>query len=251
MSSERPGVTGFSNARVGTGYALGAQRRRWGAPIVGLVTLLAIELGCGGPDGGSQPRPDPGAAVVSIRAVGCRPFASLGTGTVVGDDLVLTAAHPVAGETTITVTTSDGRTLGAEIAAIDTVNDGAVLRVADLAGLAIEPLDLTIESEPGAATVLIVEGERPVELVRRVDIATSDIYLEGEHHRQGLELRGLIEPGDSGAAVLDSDGRIVGVAFASSRQTADRGWAVRSEEFLPLIESARLGRPVAGAECSR
>ena len=153
-------------------------------------------LGCDGPGGESAASTgrDSADAVVTIRATGCRSFVSVGTGTIVDRDLVLTAAHPVAGETTITVTTSDGRTLDAAIAAIDTVNDVAVLRVhgatppGPSGTEATDHLELTIESEPGAATVLLVEGPRPIEIVRRVDIVTSDIYLDGEHTRRGLEL---------------------------------------------------------------
>jgi hypothetical protein len=53
-----------------------------------------------------------------------------------------------------------------------------------------------------------------------------------------LELRGDVEPGDSGAPVLTSSGEVVGVVFAESRSRPGRAWAVdasdpRALRFFP------------------
>jgi S1-C subfamily serine protease len=58
-------------------------------------------------------------------------------GTVVADGLVLTVAHAVAGEDEIVVSTGDGRDLAADVVAIDTERDAAILRVEHLA---LDPL---------------------------------------------------------------------------------------------------------------
>ena len=51
---------------------------------------------------------------------------------VVGDGLVATVAHAVAGQTTIAVVTPDGRRLSGEVAAIDTDLDAAIVHIGEL-----------------------------------------------------------------------------------------------------------------------
>ncbi len=62
-----------------------------------------------------------------ITATGCRPTSNIAHGVVVGDDLVATVAHAVAGEDEIDVSGRSG-----VVVAIDTVLDAAVLRVEGL-----------------------------------------------------------------------------------------------------------------------
>ena len=72
------------------------------------------------------------AAVVTIAATGCRPTPTSAMGVVVGDELVATVAHAVAGEDEIVVRDHAGGARRGTVVAIDTVLDAAVLRVAGL-----------------------------------------------------------------------------------------------------------------------
>jgi S1-C subfamily serine protease len=57
--------------------------------------------------------------------------------------------------------------------------------------------------------------------VRRLIVA----HIGGQT-RPALELSAAIEPGDSGAPVLDGDGRVLGVVFAESSDREDLAYAV-------------------------
>ncbi|HNJ97560.1 MAG TPA: trypsin-like peptidase domain-containing protein, partial [Ilumatobacteraceae bacterium] len=72
---------------------------------------------------------DPLAAAVRIEAFGCHTTATVGGGSFVGPERVLTVAHVVAGAEHIEVELADGRMAEAQVVAIDRDLDLAVLHV--------------------------------------------------------------------------------------------------------------------------
>lgn len=192
-----------------------------------IVVVLAVAAGLAGCAA------DPPSALVGLQVIGCSPHPEVGSGMFVHVDgrdepLVLTAAHVVKGARVITV--HRGASSGtATVVAFDPEMD--------LAYLAVDGLDTavpwTVDSEAieggerGAAYV--VRGGEPtslaVTLVRRVQIRTEDIYIEGETMRPGYEIAVDIDAGDSGGAVV-VDGKVVGVVWARSRRDTDRAYAI-------------------------
>ncbi len=203
---------------------------------------------CGGGDG---TRGDPAESIVAIGATGCRPTPTRAVGVVVADGLVATVAHAVAGESAITVFAPDGTEAEGAVAAIDTDLDAALVRVDDLdlpslRRTAYDEGDVSLwTSDHGA-----VRSE-PAEILRRVDVRTTDIYREGEHVRPGFELRADVEAGDSGGGLVDGDGKLVGLVWATSRERPERAWAIPSEALDPLLDAAHAGETPPTARCSR
>jgi S1-C subfamily serine protease len=215
------------------------------AAVVGV--LLAV--GCSG-DGGD--RVDPADAVVDIRATGCRRTSTRAVGMVIADDLLATVAHAVAGESEITVSTPDGRQLPGQVAAIDTALDAALIRVdgLDLAPLPRERFDGNEDVSLWTADDGVVHSA-PVEIRRRATVRTTDIYREGEHLRPGLELRADVEAGDSGGGLVDSDGELLGLVWATSRRTDDRAWALPIEALDPMVAAALDDERPPTVQCAR
>jgi S1-C subfamily serine protease len=215
----------------------------WRATGVGVVVALVGLSGC------ANARRDPTSSAVTIQAIGCRSFANRASGMVVGTGLVATVAHAVAGESDISVSTRDGRTHRAAIAAIDTDLDAAVLRVDDLDAPA-----LALGSYVDGEAVILVRPAvvpTPIAIRRRVTVRTTDIYREGDHLRPGFELGAAVHAGDSGGGVVGSDGRLLAVVWATSRELDDQAWALSVDAIGPMIAAARAGRPAADAACSR
>lgn len=201
-------------------------RRRSGAWAAGGATLLALAA-CA---------PDPPPAVVAVRAEGCPPLASEGVGTIVAAGEVLTAAHTVAGAERVTVAGEP-----AEVVALDAANDLALLRIADVRTAPLPRTDVT----PGRGTradayVRRDGGIRRIDviIVRPVVIATTDIHHETDVERQGFELAGPIEPGDSGAPLVVG-GRMVAVVWARSTASPGRAYAVAAGTFSPAAGGDR------------
>ena len=145
---------------------------------------------------------------------------------------ILTNAHVVAGTDELHVIDRNGDQYLAKIVAFDPQTDLALLHVDGLYAPAL-PIALP---EKGAYGVALVGGDGQVKAIpanidRVVDINIADIYGEGEYRRKGMQLEADISPGDSGGAIIDSSGSVVGLVFSRSNNTDGVSYAVSSEEF--------------------
>lgn len=181
-------------------------------------------------------------AAVSVHAEGCSIVPSRGAGLVVDRGRILTAAHVVAGATSIEVLRG-GDTYTATVVAFDPVADVAVLSAPVVAGAF--PVGSTASGATGTAVVRR-DGEvveLPVRVIRPVTIRTADVFESGEVERPGFEIEADIEPGDSGAVVV-VDGTAVAVIWARSRLTGGRAWAIDAAATWPglLEQTEQVGR---------
>jgi S1-C subfamily serine protease len=202
------------------------------APIV-LVGLFGALLGCT-----TTETPNAIASGVGIVADGCAGLSTeIGSGmTIERDGLVVTAAHTVAGATSIIVVDSEGNRHPASVAAFDKDADLALLEVPDLD---TPPLSVGEAVLDDAIAVVWSRDDGvhaiPVRVTKRLNITIEDIYVEDEVRRSGLELSGDISFGDSGGAIVDTDGDIVGIVYAQSRQRPHTAFAIDHTELEGLL----------------
>jgi S1-C subfamily serine protease len=71
----------------------------------------------------------------------------------------------------------------------------------------------------------------PFEVSQQITARGSDIYDRSATERQVLVLAADLEPGDSGSAVVDPQGRVVGVAFAVAPDRAGVAYALAVSEL--------------------
>ena len=174
-----------------------------------------------------------------------------GSGFSPAPDTIVTNAHVVAGTTRTEVLRPDGRTLPATVTTFDPVRDLAVLTVPGLGqpslGLGsavVGETDAVFGHPHGRAPVEV----SPARVLRRVTADVGDIYDRPSTPRQILVLNSDLDPGDSGAALVNSAGQVVGVAFAVSNLRRSTAFAVASEELPPVLAQARNG-PVSTGPC--
>ena len=175
-----------------------------------LPAAVAVLLaGCGGGGGGP--------AVLDVRVPGGE-----ATAFGIGGGRVVTVAHVLRGRR-VTVA---GRT--ARVLRVDRRLDVAVLRAAGGSG-----------ARTGAAragervTVRVLRQGEPRSLpatVRRVISARV-----GGRVRPALELAAAVMPGDSGAPVLDEDGRVLGVVFAQASGDEALAYALDARALSALV----------------
>jgi S1-C subfamily serine protease len=151
-----------------------------------------------------------------------------GTGIVLSaDGLVLTNHHVVAGATAIRVTAvGNGKTYDATVLGYDSTHDVAVLRLKDASGLTVAPLGSSSTVKVGDAIVAVGNaggvGGTPTPAAGTVRALDQQITVRDERDGSPHRLTGLIQvdaaiaPGDSGGAVVDADGKVVGVVTAGS-----------------------------------
>lgn len=188
------------------------------------------------------------ASTVKVSSVACG-YRVEGSGFSPAPDTVVTNAHVVAGATSTQVLRPDGRRLAAQVQVFDPDRDLAVLSVP---GLGEQPLPLT-SSVVGQSGAVFghPQGQVPIEVspasvVRKVTVTTTDIYGENLLRRQILVLAASLEPGDSGAPLVNQSGEVTGVAFAVSRLRATTAFAIPSETLAPLLAQPRTGAVSTG-----
>jgi len=207
--------------------------------------------------GPRAPSLPPGKGVLrdpSIRAATTRIVKVLGTacgvgiegsGWVAGRNLIVTAAHVVAGEQDTSVRIP-GRLLPPEanVVVLDIHNDVAVLRVS---GIDLKPLRLA-EPREGASVAILgypLDGgltARPGRIGRTATVLTQDALERGPVTRSITAVAGRIEHGDSGGPAVDAAGRVESMIFAAHRRSAS-GYGVPPS--IIRSDLARAGtRPV-------
>lgn len=207
---------------------------------------LLLLVACGPP----SPQELAGS-VVRIEASPCGK-ASAGTGSVLGDELVLTNAHIVAGSgDDVRVRTADGRVMSAVVVGFDRARDLALLRVADLG---LEPVELGEAEDDSRALILARPAPVDVEVldvtvVRSFTATGDDIYGEDNVSRKALELAVDVVPGVSGAGVYDPSGKLVGVVFAESRQRDNVAYAVAGGEIRAFLDQTDASAPTDTLRC--
>ena len=176
-----------------------------------------------------------------------------GSGFAATPTLVVTNAHVVAGERSTSVYSEDGRRRDATVVAFDPQRDLALLRVAGgLTPLALGDIGLdgtgAVVGHPGGGPLRAA----PARVDRIVDARGTDIYRTSPTSREVLVLATRLQPGDSGAPLVDAAGRVVGVAFAIDPGDSSAGYALSRRE-LDAVLGPGLGatQPVATGPCLR
>ena len=147
-----------------------------------------------------------GSAVVRV-AGGWRPA----SGVVVADGVVVTNAHNVRADAAL-ITFPDGRTAEGAVAGVDVDGDLAVIHV-DTAG--ITPLSFAPAESAAVGDVVIavaagLDGGR-VTLGFVSGVARAFRGPRGRRISGSIEHTAPMAPGSSGSAVLDSEGRLLGI----------------------------------------
>jgi S1-C subfamily serine protease len=213
-----------------------------------------------------QPSPDVGAppaasglsaavsqtvarSVVKVEGVACSKVQD-GTGWVVGDGLVVTNAHVVAGERTTDVERDDGRRLDASVVVFDPARDLALLQVRKLDRPALPVAEARrdetggVFGHPGGEALRIA----PFQVARELEAVGRDIYDQAPTRREVLELAASLRPGDSGSALVDPAGEVVGVAFAIATERSDVAYALATSELESVLQAPR-GDAVSTGPC--
>lgn len=181
---------------------------------------------------------------------------SEGSGFVYAPGRVLTNAHVVAGMKTVTVQDHGDRP--ARVVLFDPDVDLAVLSVNGLTGAPLTLLTTTARSGTSAIVAGYPEdGPFDPEPARIRDAERAygkNIYGNNQGgQRVGRDIysvRARVRPGNSGGPLLDADGRVLGVVFATAVDASDTGYALTASEVAPdAAAGRRASRAVSTQNC--
>lgn len=186
-------------------------------------------------------------SVVKVEGIACSQIQD-GTGFVVGPDLVVTNAHVVAGESDTSVLLDDNRRVSGTVVAFDPDRDLAVIRAGGLDRPALPVVASStgatggVFGHPGGAPLRIA----PFEVARQLTAIGRDIYGTSVTRREVLELKSSLRPGDSGSALVNAQGAVVGVAFAIAPDKPEVAYALNTSELAPVLAGNLTGEVSTG-----
>jgi S1-C subfamily serine protease len=187
------------------------------------------------------------ASTVKVEGIACGRQQD-GSGFAVAPDLVVTNAHVVAGEDETAVIRPNRERARAVVTVFDPDRDLALLRVQNL-GLPPLPIGSATVGTTGA--VFGHPGGRdrvdvsPAEIRQQVEAVGRDLYDSHLTRRQVFILAADLAPGDSGGALADGAGRVVGVAFAIAPDRPGTAYALTDDELSAVLVEPR-GRAETG-----
>ena len=184
---------------------------------------------------------------------------SLGSGVLVGTDgVVVTNNHVIqgSGEAEITVALADGREFPAKVILKDEQSDLAVLRL-DAEGVQFSSIEFSDSDSLEVGDIVLAIGDPfgvgqtvtsgIVSALARTQVGISDYQFF-------IQTDAAINPGNSGGALVDMDGRLVGIntaIFSKSGGSHGIGFAIPSNMVRLVVQSALKGgkvqRPWLGA----
>jgi S1-C subfamily serine protease len=174
-----------------------------------------------------------------------------GSGFAVAPDLIVTNAHVLVGVAEPIVETVFASELAAVPLAFDPVNDLAVLRVpeADLRSFELG------DAADGTVGTLVgwehdgAPAPRPFRIDRPVTVRIEAVLGDERVERSSWLVAADVDSGDSGAALVDHSGVVVGIAYATTRRDAGVAYATRASRLEDLLASADLTTEIELPEC--
>lgn len=176
-----------------------------------------------------------------------------GSGWVAAPGLVVTNAHVVAGERSTNVEDESGRTRAARVIAFDALRDVAVLAVPSLTTAPLPVVDGSVGDigavygHPGGGALQAARARVGEEIVA----VGTDIYRTSSSRRHVYVLASKLAPGDSGGALVNAAGRVIGMAFAIDPGRNSTAYALTDVEVLAVLGPAQRGarNPVDTGKC--
>ncbi len=174
-----------------------------------------------------------------------------GSGFAVAPDLVVTNAHVVAGEPVgqTSVLLPSGRSLPADVVMFDPRRDLALLAVRSLGENPL-PLAAPKVGETGAVFGHPNGQDRiavtPARIAQEEEAVGRDLYDAHTTRRDVLVLASALAHGDSGGALVDTSGQVVGVAFAISANQPNTSYALGTSELRAALAEPRAAHTSTG-----
>jgi S1-C subfamily serine protease len=169
---------------------------------------------------------------------------SLGTGFFVRPDgLVLTSAHVVGEEKSVSVVLHDGRRVTGQVVERAAGNVDLALVQAPVEGVAALELDALADVRVGSFAAAVGHGEGDKGALWTFGVGlVSNIHPVGSE-RPVLQTQIPLNPGSSGAPVVNRSGRVIGVVTAGIKEANAINFAIRADVAVRSL--ARLSS-VAG-----
>jgi S1-C subfamily serine protease len=188
----------------------------------------------------------------TLAADGLRPLGA-GTGMILtSDGQILTNNHVVAGASEIQVTIPGHGTQTATVVGVDPADDVALLQLNDVSGLPTVALGDSSAVQVGDTVTAIgnafgapgppTSTTGKVTAINRSIIARDPGGDTAEQLHDVIQIDAGVHPGDSGGALVNADGQVIGIITAGpSNSTTGVGFAIPIDAALQIVDQIRAG----------
>jgi S1-C subfamily serine protease len=209
---------------------------------------------------------DPGLVDV-VSTLGFQNGEAAGTGMVLtSTGKVLTNNHVIDGATSIKVRdVGNGRTYGAKVVGYDKTRDVAVLQLVNASGLTT--VSLSSSGVQGGQKVVALgnalgKGGTPSVATGKVTATGKTITASDESAGNAERLHGLIQtnagiqPGDSGGALVNTHGDVVGMNTAASSNISTTAFGTQSQQpatqafAIPISQATTIADQISAGQAS-
>lgn len=180
------------------------------------------------------------ASIVKVEGTGCGGIVE-GSGFVVQSDEIVTNAHVVAGVVSPKVLDGNG-IHNTRVIWFDPDVDLAVLQVRNLAG---KPLRINATEQPTNTPGVVLGypggGNFNAQAAAIIDNFLAygrNIYGQGSTTRDVYSVRAHVIPGNSGGPIVGTDGRVLGIVFATSTTYNNVGYALTGHQVVGELTTA-------------
>ncbi len=180
-------------------------------------------------------------------------YGGSGSGVIIDPNgLIITNGHVVGNADQVTVVLDDGTVLDGTVTGVDTLTDFAFVQVdatdlpalmlGDSSGLKVGQLAISVGNPlgnfPGSAAAGIVSG-----LDRDINVYGGS--RGGDRLSHLIQTDAAINSGNSGGALLDGDGSLIGITTAEAGLTDGIGFALPIDLAKPIIAQAEAGEAIS------
>ena len=197
---------------------------------------------------------DAARSVVKIRSVAhaCQKILE-GSGVVIGQNRVMSAAHAVAGADSFSVSVG-GQEHDATVVSYDPNMDIAILNVPELQA---PPLAFALEAAPTGTDALVLGypgggqfAANPARIREVIELSGPDIYHTTTVNREVYVIRGKVGQGDSGGPLIDLNRRVLGISFGAAVDDPDTGFVLTAKQvYAQMLSVYADSQPVATGAC--
>ena len=192
-------------------------------------------------------------AVVRVNVKTCDQGPGNGSGFIYGPRLVATAEHVVTGASSITVRTRTGEKVKAIIVGRDAKRDLALLRTTKPLGEPSLQLESAVDPEIGTEVVALgFPRGLPFTATRGAITGLGrNLTIEGNRYVQLLQTDATVNAGNSGGALIDGTGLVVGIVVAGASDDANTAFGVPAKRAEPVLSAwANAPEPVQPVRCT-
>jgi len=180
-------------------------------------------------------------------------YGGSGSGVIIDPNgLIITNGHVVGNADQVTVVLDDGTVLDGTVTGVDTLTDFAFVQVdatdlpaltlGDSSSLKVGQLAISVGNPlgnfPGSAAAGIVSG-----LDRDINVYGGS--RGGDRLSHLIQTDAAINSGNSGGALLDGDGSLIGITTAEAGLNDGIGFALPIDLAKPIIAQAEAGEPIS------